>query len=153
MVIIRNMTILRFLYPALRAVVLRYLVPGTVYLLLLPLSSATLASTDINKAGSTGEAKRIEVYPLSQNFYDVAAGETLQQIVLQLLPDRPAQREHLMQEIVQLNPTAFIRQNPNRLKAGVRLWLPNNPPRPAPQPHTRNRHIESFSWGKVIRHQ
>jgi Tfp pilus assembly protein FimV len=145
------MIILRFFYPALYTAALRYLIPGTVYLLLLTLSSASFASTD--NPGSTGEAKRIEVYPLSQNFHDVASGETLQQIVLQLLPNRPAQRAHLMQDIVQLNPSAFVKQNPNRLKAGVRLWLPNNPPQPAPQPQTRNRHIESFSWGQVIRHQ
>lgn len=145
------MTLLRFFYPALYAVALRYLVPTTVCLMLL--SSATFASNNANSAGSTGEAKRIEVYPLSQNFHDVASGETLQQIVLQLLPNRPAQRARLMQDIVQLNPSAFVKQNPNRLKAGVRLWLPNNPPRPAPQLQTSNRHIESFSWGQVIRHK
>ncbi|HEY9202435.1 MAG TPA: hypothetical protein VIQ81_12635 [Gammaproteobacteria bacterium] len=119
-------------------------------MLLLTLCSATCASAGTIYPGSTGEAKRIEVYPLSQNFHDVASGENLQQIVLQLLPDRPAQRAALMRDIVHLNPSAFINSNPNRLKAGVRLWLPNNPPRTATQTQSTNRHIESFSWGQVI---
>lgn len=122
-------------------------------MLLLTLSSATCASADTINTGSTGEAKRIEVYTLSQNFHDVAAGDTLQQIALQLLPNRPAQRARLMRDIVQLNPSAFVKQNPNRLKANVRLWLPNNPPRSAPQQKNRNLHIESFSWGQLIRHR
>jgi len=147
------MITLRFSHPVLYAAALRQLIPSLACLLLLTLSGATFASTDANNPGSTGEAKRIEVYPLSQNFHDVASGETLQQIVLQLLPNRPAQRTRLMQDIVQLNPSAFVQQNPNRLRAGVRLWLPNNPPRPAPQQQTRNRHIESFSWGQLIQHR
>lgn len=142
------MILQRFFHRVLHSGALRRLTHKAVCLLLLALSSATCAS-----AGSTGEAKRIEVYPLSQNFYDVEAGDSLQQIVLQLLPNQPAQRAQLMQDIVQLNPTAFIRQNPDRLKAGVRLWLPNNPPQSAPQLQSRNLHIESFSWGQVIHHR
>jgi|GEM_PF-1385747 len=144
------MITLRFSHPVLYAVAVRQLILSPVCLLLLTLSSATCASTDASNSGPAGEAKRIEVYPLSQNFYDVEAGETLQQIVLQLLPNRPAQRTQLMQDIVRLNPTAFIKQKPNRLKAGVRLWLPNNPPHYAPQMETRAVRIESFSWGQVI---
>lgn len=120
-------------------------------MLLLMLSSANAGSP-----ATTGESRRIEVYPLSQNFYDVEATETLQQIVLQLLPNRPAQRAQLMRDIMQLNPSAFIGQNPGRLKANVRLWLPNNPPPSYPPPSTpplesRAVQIDSFSWGQVIR--
>lgn len=139
---------LRFFHPVLQSGALRHLALSTVCLLLLTLSSTTYAVT-----ASTGEAKRIEVYPLSQSFHDVARGETLQQIVLQLLPNRPAQQTRLMRDIVQLNPSAFINQNPNRLKAGVRLWLPNNPPGFAPQYEPGSVYIDSFSWGQVIRRQ
>lgn len=135
-----------FLYSVFHSAALRYLILGAVCLLVLTLSSA-----DAGNTGSAGGAKRIEVYPLSQNFHDVETGDTLQQIVLQLLPNRPAQRTQLMQDIVQLNPSAFINQNPNSLKANVRLWLPNNPPHYAPQLESRTLHIESFSWGQVIR--
>ncbi len=139
------MILLHFFCPVFHSGALRQLTLNAVCLLLLALSSATYTSAD------AGEAKPIEVYPLSQNVYDVAAGDTLQQIVLQLLPNRPAQRAQLMREIVQLNPDAFVQQKPSRLKAHVRLWLPNSPPHSAAQPETRNLHIEYFSWGQVIR--
>lgn len=138
------MSLRHFLYSIFHSSVLRHQTLHAVCLLL-ALSSATYAGAD------TGGPKPIEVYPLSQNFYDVTAGDTLQQIVLQLLPNRPAQRASLMQAIVQLNPGAFVKQNPNRLRAHVRLWLPNNPPHFAPALDARNVHIESFSWGQVIR--
>lgn len=151
MAIIHPMILLHFCYPVFHSGALRQLTLNAVCLLLLALSSANNAHADVSSSGSTGEAKPIEVYPLSQNFYDVAAGDTLQQIVLQLLPNRPDQREHLMQAIVKLNPTAFVKHNPSRLKAHVRLWLPNSPPHSVPQLETRNLQIESFSWGQVIR--
>ena len=140
------MTLQHFFSSLLHPGALRHLSQNSVCLLLLALCSAAYAQPD-----PASEAKRIEVYPLSQNFYDVAAGETLQQIVLQLLPNRPNQRAQLMQDIVTLNPSAFIKQNPTRLKAHVRLWLPNSPPHAAPQREASNLHIESFSWGQVIR--
>lgn len=139
------MSLRYFLYSVFYSSVLRHQTLHAVCLLLLALSSATYAGA------STGGSKPIEVYPLSQNFHDVASGETLQQIVLQLLPNRPAQRASLMQAIVQLNPAAFVKQNPNRLKAGVRLWLPNNPPHFAPALDVSKVQIKSFSWGQVIR--
>lgn len=139
------MSLRHILHSVFHSSVLRHQTLHAVCLLLLALSSTTYTRAD------TGGSKPIEVYPLSQKFYDVAAGESLQQIVLQLLPNRPAQRTSLMQDIVQLNPSAFVKQNPNRLKAGVRLWLPNNPPQAAPMRGNRNLQIESFSWGQVIR--
>jgi len=143
------MSLRHILHSVFHSSVLRHQTLHAVCLLLLALSSATYTRADTR--ADTGGSKPIEVYPLSQKFYDVATGESLQQIVLQLLPNRPAQRTSLMQDIVQLNPSAFVKQNPNRLKAGVRLWLPNNPPQAAPMRGNRNLQIESFSWGQVIR--
>jgi hypothetical protein len=141
------MNLPHFLYAVFNSDTLRQLALSWLCLLLLGLTSANAGSPD-----SGGESKRIEVYPLSQNFHDVEAGDTLQQIALQLLPNRPAQRTQLMRDIVQLNPTAFVKQNPDRLKAGARLWLPNNQPHYVPKHKTGSTHIESFSWGQVIHH-
>ena len=69
---------------------------------------------------------RIEVYPVTQAYWDVKPGETLGEIVKQLLPNNPAMRKRLMNEIVELNPDAFSSSNPDNLKANVRLWLPNH---------------------------
>ncbi|HED34391.1 MAG TPA: hypothetical protein ENJ08_09285 [Gammaproteobacteria bacterium] len=94
-------------------------------------------------------SKRIEVYAISQNFWDVTPGETLGDIVKQLLPDNPAMRKTLLNEIVQLNPDAFSQSNPDNLKANIRLWLPDNA-RAMHNTLDKNRYeSKSFSWGQV----
>lgn len=95
------------------------------------------------------ESKRIEVYPETQTFWDVQQGDTLSGIAMQLLPRTPRLRQQLMADILKLNPTAFINQNPDRLKAQTRLWLPN-----ATQALRHSREngryiIKDFSWGYI----
>ncbi len=98
-----------------------------------------------------GQSKRVEVYSISQNFWDVIPGETLGDIVKQLLPDNPAMREKLLAEIVKLNPDAFSQSNPDNLKANIRLWLPNNF-LPMQSVKDRERYeVKSFSWGQVYK--
>ena len=93
------------------------------------------------------ESKRIEVYPETQAFWDVQRGDTLTDIVMQLMPRTPRLRQQLMSDILTLNPDAFINQNPDRLKAHVRLWLPNAI-QTLRQTGNKDRYIiQDFSWG------
>ena len=55
----------------------------------------------------------------------VESGQSLSKIVRQLLPDDPGARPALLQAIVDLNPRAFSRGNPNLMFAGVTLKLPD----------------------------
>jgi len=95
------------------------------------------------------QSKRVEVYSISQNFWDVTPGETLGDIVKQLLPDNPGLREKLLYQIVELNPDAFSQSNPDNLKANVRLWLPNNAPAMRQIKDKKLFNIKSYSWGQV----
>ena len=108
------------------------------FLLLLSLLAATSAIAD---------SRRIEVYPVSQAYWDVTPGETLGGIVKQLLPNNPGMRQRLMEEILVLNPDAFSNSNPDNLKARVRLWLPNHS-HAMSNPIDKNKYIiREFSWG------
>ena len=98
---------------------------------------------------SQAESTRIEVYPVSQAFVDVQRGDTLGEIVSELLPVNASRRSRLMAEIVELNPDAFIDKDPNRLKANVRLWLPGHTLGPRKKLDTRKYRIREFSWGYV----
>lgn len=102
--------------------------------------------------GATAEvSKRIEVYTLAQSYYDTQHGDTLGEIVFELLPNNPGKHESLKREILGLNPDAFIDNNPDRLIAGKRLRLPgyiNEPDsRVDPDAYT----VESYSWGNIKR--
>lgn len=96
-----------------------------------------------------GESKRIEVYAISQSFWDVQPGESLSEIVMQLLPEYPTMRDRLMHDILTLNPSAFIQGNPNQLRAHVRLWLPDHVNMLRQRKNTDAYHIQSFDWGQV----
>jgi len=98
-----------------------------------------------------GVSKRIEVYAISQHFWDVVPGETLGDIVMQLLPENPQKRKILLKEILQLNPGAFSQSNPDNLKANTRLWLPNNAPARGLMMDKNRYETQSFSWGQVHR--
>ena len=100
---------------------------------------------------TAGQSKRIEVYSISQSFWDVTPGETLGDIVKQLLPDNPAMRKKLLNQIVELNPDAFSKSNPDNLKANVRLWLPNNAPAMQQVKDKNKYEVKSFSWGQVYK--
>jgi hypothetical protein len=76
--------------------------------LFLMVPAAEADSYDNSAAVRQTESKRIEVYSLSQNYWDTRYGDTLGDIVHHLLPNNPAKREALKQDIVHLNPQAFI---------------------------------------------
>jgi Tfp pilus assembly protein FimV len=99
----------------------------------------------------TADSTRIEVYPISQNYYDAIEGDALGEIVARLLPDTPNLREHLMREIVDLNPDAFIAGDPNRLLANTRLWLPNALEQPTAESKSTSGSVENYSWGSIRR--
>lgn len=107
------------------------------------------ATADI-RAGS-GASRYIEVYPVTQHYYDTRPGDSLSEIAASLLPNNPGMQRRLMQDIVRLNPQAFMNNNPNRLLAGKRLWLPSALHRPDSKVDTRHYSVESFSWGNVKR--
>ncbi|HEX7026814.1 MAG TPA: hypothetical protein VF268_06205 [Gammaproteobacteria bacterium] len=97
------------------------------------------------------ESIRVHVYPLSQQYWDVRPGDTLGQIVESLVPaDRNKQR-YLMRDIVELNPDAFLDGDPNRLRANVRLWLPNVLQQPVERRTGENITIERYEWGSIKR--
>jgi Tfp pilus assembly protein FimV len=96
-------------------------------------------------------SKRVYVYPISQQYWDVRPGETLAGIVETLLPGTQQYRQRLMDDILRLNPSAFIDQNPNRLLANTRLWLPNSVTRPVSA--AQDSEIQEFDWGYIKRPQ
>lgn len=57
-------------------------------------------------------------------YLHVQKGQTLHNIVSRLYPERVKEWSKLKQDIVKLNPHAFIDNDPTRMKAGVRLELP-----------------------------
>lgn len=97
------------------------------------------------------EPKHIEVYSLSQQYRDTHRGETLGGIVAQLLPNNMGMQYKLMSEIISLNPHAFEDNNPDRMHANVRLWLPNRFAHTDSKTDSRQTQVESFSWGNVKR--
>ena len=117
---------------------------------LLPLLAAAVTAAAPFGAAAEG-SKRIEVYTLAQSYYDTQHGDTLGEIVAELLPNNPGKHESLRQEILGLNPDAFIDNNPDRLIAGKRLRLPGYineaDSRVDPNAYT----VESFSWGNIKR--
>ena len=111
-----------------------------IYLVILLLSQTTVSA----------ESKRIEVYATSQVYWDVHAGDTLSSIVQQLITKPSSSRQKLTDEILSLNPDAFINSNPDRLKANIRLWLPNGTNDIKNISHNNRYRIKNYSWGQVI---
>ena len=97
------------------------------------------------------QSKRIEVYSLSQNYWDTQYGDTLGEIVHHLLPYNPYKRETLKQDIVQLNPQAFLASNPNQLLANKRLWLPGYMKQADSKANPTTTLVEHYSWGNIKR--
>lgn len=97
------------------------------------------------------QSKRIEVYAISQSYWDVTPGETLGDIVKQILPDNPAMHEKLLADLLKLNPEAFSNSNPDNLKAYVRLWLPNSITAKQTTKNKQDYEVKSFDWGQVFK--
>ena len=101
-------------------------------------------------SNAVADSKRVYIFDLPQTHWDVQPGESLSGITAALLPERPEQQSALMQAIVQLNPPAFINNDPNRLRAGARLILPQANYQWLP--HSINDgEIEEYSWGNIRR--
>jgi hypothetical protein len=95
------------------------------------------------------ESKRIEVYPLSQNYWDIKSGDTLGEIVNTLLPDNPYLQQKLIRDILSLNPDVFPGGNPNYMLANRRLWLPNAVKQPWDNSNSADFIVETFQWGSI----
>jgi hypothetical protein len=110
--------------------------------------SATLPAGSYDNSSTS---KRIEVYSLSQNYWDTQQGDTLSRIVFHLLPNNPSKRAALQQDILHLNPDAFIGGDPARLLAGKRLWLPGYMKQPDSKADPATTTVETYSWGNIKR--
>lgn len=97
------------------------------------------------------QSKRVEVYDISQAFYDTRYGDTLGEILWQLLPNNPGRHAALQQEILRLNPQAFINGDPDRLLANKRLYLPGYMRKPDSRVDSSKYIIETYSWGNIKR--
>ena len=100
---------------------------------------------------SVAESKRIEVYPLTQTYWDTHYGESLSEIAATLLPNNPMLQQQLMQDIIKMNPDAFINRDADQLFAERRLWLPNTMSQPDSKVDPSKYTVESFSWGNIKR--
>lgn len=112
------------------------------YLVLMMLLSTSLA---------WAESTRIEVYPLSQHYWDIKTGDTLGEIVDTLIPGNTYLRQKLMRDILSLNPHVFPGGNPNHMLANKRLWLPNAVKQPNDSINSSNHTIETYQWGNIKR--
>ena len=104
-----------------------------------------------NPEAKQTHSKRIEVYSLSQNYWDTHYGDTLGEITLHLLPNNPARHKALKRDIVHLNPHAFINGNPEKLLANQRLWLPGYMKQPDSKVAPATTTVETYSWGNIKR--
>jgi Tfp pilus assembly protein FimV len=89
---------------------------------------------------------RVEVYENAAGYHDVAQGDSLSAICQKLKLDSGQQA--CQQQLLERNPAAFINDDPNRLLAGKRLWLPGAN-RPVSQVDDKRYKVETFSWGNV----
>jgi len=95
------------------------------------------------------ESKRIEVYQVSQQYWDVSPGDTLSGIAAKLLPNNPGMQLRLMDDIVRLNPESFIENNKDLIIANTRLWLPGSMTRPDTTVDKKDFEVKNFSWGNI----
>lgn len=130
---------------------IRCLIKTITLLICSGLIAVDASSYDNNSEVKQTNSKRIEVYSLSQNYWDTQYGDTLGEIALHLLPYNPAKREALRQDILHLNPKAFINADPARLLAGKRLWLPGYMKQADTKANPTTTSVESYSWGNIKR--
>ena len=86
----------------------KYSIPGIRYqvirrLGIVLLGAMIVCNTNLSLAAQQ-KSHRIEVYALTENYWDTKPGDTLGGIVARLLPNNPAKRETLKQDILRLNP-------------------------------------------------
>ena len=122
--------------------------PGAYLILLMLFSAQSVAAGPYD---SKPASKRIEVYSLSQNYWDTQYGDTLSGIAQYLLPNNPRKRASLQQDILHLNPDAFVGGDPAMLLAGKRLWLPGYMKQADSSADTSTTIVETYSWGNIKR--
>ncbi len=115
------------------------------------LFSSYALAYDTSSETRQSASKRIEVYALSQNYWDTRAGDSLSLIVQHLLPNNPGKRAALMQDILALNPAAFINGDINRMLADTRLWLPGYMKQADSKADPATTIVERYSWGNIKR--
>ena len=98
---------------------------------------------------SDKESVRVEVYPVTQQYWDIAKNDTLGGIAAKLLPNNPEMQLHLMDDLIRLNPKAFINNNKNLIIAGTRLWLPGKMTQADTKVDKKQYDVKSFSWGNI----
>ncbi|MCK4709964.1 MAG: hypothetical protein KAU21_15195 [Gammaproteobacteria bacterium] len=99
-------------------------------------------------SNAQAESKRVQVFEKSQQYWDVITGQSLSGICQQLQAAGTHSQTTCQQQILKMNPDAFINKKPNRLIAGKRLWLPGSY-RPVSKLDNKNYHIKNFSWGSI----
>jgi len=114
-------------------------------------ASALHADSGYARADNNKSSKRIEVYALSQSYWDTQYGDTLSKITHYLLPNNPTKRGALKQDILHLNPTAFINGDPAKLLSGKRLWLPGYVKQADSTADPTRTTVETYSWGNIKR--
>ena len=62
--------------------------------------------------------------PSKDGYYTTRPGDTVDMILLRMLPNMPVKKAILRQALVKANPHAFKRSNPNWMYSGKRLRLP-----------------------------
>lgn len=114
------------------------------------LGTVVLCHTQLSLAGQQ-KSRRIEVYALTENYLDTRPGDTLDKIAGRMLPNNPAKRESLKQDILRLNPTAFIDRDPSKLLANKRLWMPVYMKQADSRVDPDTTIVERYSWGNIKR--
>ena len=95
------------------------------------------------------ESRRVEVYPVTQQYWDIAEGDTLSGITAKLLPNNPAMQLRLADDLVRLNSKAFIDNNKDLILAGTRLWLPGKMTKADSKVNKDKYDVKTFSWGNI----
>jgi len=114
-----------------------------------PLIRYSLLLSLISCSHAWAESQRIEVYPLTQQYWDVTAGDTLSGIAAKLLPNNPGMQLRLMDDLVRLNQKAFINNDKNLIIAGTKLWLPGKMTKADSKVDKKLYDVKSFSWGNI----
>ena len=117
--------------------------------ILYKLLTVWLIASQLASAPVYADSKRIEVYELSQAYWDTQPGETLGEIVQTLMPDNQYLRAKLMQEIIQLNPNAFTNGDPDKMLANTRLFLPNSTVGTMDKSEAADYSVKQFQWGSI----
>lgn len=117
------------------------------------LLSLLLVKTYLLSFNTLAESRRIEVYTAGQNLWQTKSGETLSGIAQELLPNNPRMQQRLMLDILALNPVAFHDNNPDQMRANIRLLLPGEFTRPDSKVNRSKVEVETFSWGNIKRHR